>query len=145
MASGPAILLVEDNAFDAKVFRYALEEAGIDIPVSVAKDGIEALNLLKGLPAGNGANLVLMADFDVIVVTDLNMPRMGGIDLLRKLRSTAAFAHVPVFVMTTSDLPKDHSDALGLGIESYIRKTGEEQDLVSPIVAYLARHDGLKP
>lgn len=124
-----AILLTEDNSFDAKVFQRAVQNAGIHIPVMVARDGIEALALLRGRRDAAA----------MLVVTDLKMPRMGGIELLRTIRRTADIAHLPVFVATTSDLASDHREALALGIEGYIRKSGDEQSLVDPILAYLAK------
>lgn len=125
------ILLVEDNQFDAKVFRRALEGAELENPVTVAKDGVEALAVLRSYAGVSNPNL--------IVVTDLNMPRMSGLDLLRNIRSDKGLADLPVFVLTTSDAPSDHEQTMALGIEGYIRKTGEERDLVEPIAGFLER------
>jgi CheY-like chemotaxis protein len=124
------ILLVEDNTFDAKVFCRALDDAKLEIPITVVGDGIQALALLRDFTWIAGPGLV--------VVTDLNIPRMNGIELLRTLRGDAAFEQLPVFVVTTSDAPADREKALELGIEGYICKTGEGRDLIEPIIAYLA-------
>ncbi|MEZ5930980.1 MAG: response regulator [Alphaproteobacteria bacterium] len=126
------ILLIEDNAFDAKVFRYALRDAGVDLPVKVARDGVHALEILQRDPAGA----------EMLIVTDLKMPRMGGIELLRTIRSTEAIAHLPVFVVTTSSLPGDRDETLKLGIEGYVRKSGDEKEMTDPIVAYLVKKRG---
>lgn len=128
-----AILLIEDNAFDAKVFRHALQDAGVELPVTVASDGVRALELLRQDPV----------DAYVLIVTDLKMPRMGGIELLRTIRSTPSIARLPVFVVTTSSLPSDHDEALELGIEGYIRKSGDEREMIDPILAYLFQEKGL--
>ena len=129
------ILLIEDNAFDAKVFRLAVQDAGIGVKVQVARDGIEAIAILeRGL-----------IDLDPIVVTDLKMPRMNGIELLQTIRRTVEFAHLTVFVVTTSNLPSDRDEALTLGIEGYIQKTGDERDLIDPIISYLQRQGDLCP
>jgi CheY-like chemotaxis protein len=129
------ILLIEDNEFDAKVFRCALQDAGVDLPVTVARDGVQALEILRHDATG----------VDMLIVTDLKMPRMGGIELLRIIRSMPTTAHLPVFVVTTSSLPSDHDEALELGIEGYIRKSGDEQAMIDPIIAYLASKRGRTP
>jgi CheY-like chemotaxis protein len=130
MSLSTRILLVEDNTFDAKVFQRAIREARLENPIVVARNGAEALTVLSDY-AG-------IDDPDLLIVTDLNMPRVNGIDLLRKIRSDAAFAHLPVFVVTTSDAPADRERAVELGIEGYICKTGDGADLIEPIIAYLA-------
>ena len=124
-----SILLIEDNRFDAKVFQFAVRDAGVEANVTVARDGVEAMAKLED-PS---------IEQDVIVVTDLNMPRMGGIELLRRIRRTAELAHLPVFVMTTSDLASDHDEAAALGVEGFIQKTGDEQGMIDPILAFLAK------
>lgn len=124
------ILLIEDNAFDAKVFRHAARTAGIELPVTVAKDGVEALEILRQRHDA----------LDMLIVTDLKMPRMSGIEFIRRIRGMAEIAHLPIFVVTTSNLPSDHDDALALGIEGYIRKSGDETEMIEPILAYLAQH-----
>jgi CheY-like chemotaxis protein len=127
------ILLVEDNTFDAKVFRRALNEAKLEIPMTVVGNGVEALEVLR--------NRAWIADPRLVVVTDLNIPRMNGIDLLRTIRGDTEFAHLPVFVVTTSDAPADREKAVALRIEGYICKTGEGRDLVEPIIAYVAQQE----
>jgi CheY-like chemotaxis protein len=124
------ILLVEDNAFDAKVFCRSLHEAKLESPVTVVRDGMEALAVLRTHAKAWGEEL--------IVVTDLNMPRMKGIDLLRALRSDAELTHLPVFIVTTSDARSDREKAFELGIEGYICKTDDGSDVLKPIIAYLA-------
>jgi len=121
------ILLVEDNTFDVKVFRQAVRDAGLENRIVVAVDGIEALKMLH------------MADDpdEFIVVADMSMPRMNGLELLRKIRSTPEFAALPVFIVSTSDYPNDEHQVLELGIEGYIQKNSNERDLVDPIIRFL--------
>jgi CheY-like chemotaxis protein len=134
MSAGTHILLVEDNSFDAKVFRRALRAAKLENPITVVGNGVDALTILRGDARPE----------DLIVVTDLNMPRVNGIDLLRTIRGDVSFAHLPVFVLTTSDAPSDRTEAFELGIEGYIHKTGEDTNLVEPIIDYLSRQERCK-
>lgn len=130
-AANAHILLVEDNAFDAKVFRRSLRDANLQSPVTVVKDGREALEILREHPKTWRG--------EWIVVTDLNMPRMKGIDLLGALRSDADLIHLPVFVVTTSNAPSDRESALRLGVEAYICKSDDGGDVLKPIIAYLIK------
>ena len=123
------ILLVEDNSFDAKVFQRALRDKGLETPITIVKDGIEALETLRMFSAASFA--------DLIIVTDLKLPCMDGIDLLRRIRKETPFTDLPIFVVTTSDAPADRYAASEFGIEAYICKTGPEFDFVEPIIAFL--------
>lgn len=134
MPNNTRILLVEDNTFDAKVFRRALREAKLENPITVVGNGVEALITLRNCAGSENRDLVL--------ITDLNMPRVSGFDLLRTIRGDTAFAHLPVFVITTSDALTDRERALEFGVEGYIHKTGEGRDFIEPIVAYLTRDRG---
>jgi CheY-like chemotaxis protein len=123
------ILLVEDNAFDAKFFRRSIRHSDLEAEVTVATDGIGALARLRG--RGDVR--------DLIVVTDLNMPRMDGIELLEQIRAAEELADLPVFVLTTSTLPEDQDMAQSFGIEGYLTKTSDERGIADEIAAYLAR------
>jgi CheY-like chemotaxis protein len=129
----PRILLVEDNIFDVKVFRRAVDDAKLENAIIVVQNGIEALAILE--------EYADIGDTTFIVVTDLNMPCMNGIDFLRAIRSDPKLTHVPVFVLTTSDAPADRSETLQLGIEGYICKTGEGKDVVEPVISFLKHQE----
>lgn len=125
------ILLVEDNSFDAKVFLRALQDVKLHASISVVKDGVEAIDALREYSEA------IMEE--LIVVTDLNMPRVNGFDLLQRLRSDAKFTRLPIFVITTSNTSADREKAMSLGVDGYIYKTlaGDSGELLEPIIAYL--------
>lgn len=111
------ILLVEDNADDETLTLRALRKANVECHVSVAHDGVEALEYLFGNHTSTRSkphpNLILL---------DLKMPRIDGLELLRRLRADERTRLVPVVVLTSSDEEKDLIDAYALGANSYVRK-----------------------
>lgn len=109
------ILLVEDNPDDEELTRLAFEESRLLNEVMVARDGAEALEYLLD-PAGKGhalPNLVLL---------DLKLPKVDGLEVLRRLRSNTRTRLVPVVMLTTSKEESDLINSYGLGCNSYIRK-----------------------
>lgn len=109
------ILLVEDSVADAKLFRIALEEGGSATRVTLAEDGAEALDLLDSVAAGRH----LRPD---VVVTDLNLPRASGIDVLRRVRVDPTLRTIPVVVFSTSRADVDIATAYDCGASSYVVK-----------------------
>lgn len=110
------ILLVEDDRIDAKAFVRAMQKARISNPVTVARDGVEAWEILKGgpdRPPFPRPNLVVL---------DVNMPRMNGIELLRRMRADAELRDLVVFVLTTSDDDQDKIEAYQLNVAGYMLK-----------------------
>ena len=113
------ILLVEDNANDVEMTLYALERCEITSPVRVVRDGAEALDFMfgRGLYAGrsleNGPRMVLL---------DLKLPRVDGLEVLRQIKADALTSCIPVVVMTTSSEERDVKRAYRLGANSYIVK-----------------------
>ena len=107
------ILLVEDDQVDVMNVRRAFEKNRIVNPLFIAGDGIEALEILRGglVPAARR-----------IVLLDLNMPRMTGIEFLRELRADAALQHTPVVVLTTSNDERDKIEAYNLNVAGYLLK-----------------------
>ena len=110
------ILLVEDDEVDVMTVQRALKELKIANPLFLAKDGIEALEILRGL---NG-NKKIPRPF--VILLDLNMPRMGGLEFLDELRSDAEFRRSIVFVMTTSAAEEDRVRAYNKCIAGYVLK-----------------------
>lgn len=107
------ILLVEDDQVDVMNIRRAFEKNRITNPLWVARDGVEALEMLEGgkVPVHH-----------LLVLLDLNMPRMSGIELLREIRGRDNLRHLPVVVLTTSDDERDRIDAYNLNVAGYILK-----------------------
>jgi len=116
------ILLVDDDDGDARAVQRAFAKARIVNPFSRAIDGIEALDLLRG---ENGKERV---KFPLIMLVDLNMPRMNGIELVATLRADPALHNTVVFVLTTSYRDEDRNAAYGLNVAGYIvkEKAGED-------------------
>lgn len=107
------ILLVEDDELDAMNVQRALRDSDSVNPLTVACDGIEALDLLRG------GTLSLDR---LLVVIDLNMPRMNGLELLGELRRDEALCTLPVVVLTTSDEDSDKRRAFDLNAAGYVLK-----------------------
>jgi CheY-like chemotaxis protein len=107
------ILLVDDDDIDVMNVRRAFEKGNIANPLYVARDGIEALRMLRDGTVPPGRRIVLL---------DLNMPRMNGIEFLRELRADIELKHLPVVVLTTSDDERDRIEAYHLNVAGYIVK-----------------------
>ncbi|HEX7034307.1 MAG TPA: response regulator [Pseudomonadales bacterium] len=105
------ILLVEDDSIDAKAFIRAMEKLKIANPVVHAKDGVEGLEKLRQLPRPN------------LVILDINMPRMNGLEMLRRVREDEALRDTIVFVLTTSNDEKDKFEAYNLNVAGYMLKS----------------------
>jgi CheY-like chemotaxis protein len=112
------ILLIEDNPGDVLLFREALRGRGLAYELIVAEDGEKAMTILDQEP--NGATGNGRPD---LIVLDVNLPRHGGQDVLRRLRSNPEFTAVPVVVLTSSASPADKARATGLGANLYIQKS----------------------
>jgi CheY-like chemotaxis protein len=105
------ILLVEDDEIDVKALNRAFEKLKIANPVVVARDGAEAWEMLQTLAR------------PFLVITDINMPRLNGIELLRKIRQSEQLRDSIVFVLTTSNDEQDKVDAYHLNVAGYMLKT----------------------
>jgi len=113
------ILLVEDNPSDVKLTRRALEQNQIVNKVIVAEDGREALDYLSG--AGQYASRDVR-DFPAVVLLDLKLPKIDGLEVLKEIRSNELTRLIPVVILTSSDQEEDLIASYKLGANSYIRK-----------------------
>jgi len=111
-----SILLVEDDQMDIMNVQRELRKNNIDVPLHIARNGREALNMLRG--EGGQEKIELPR----VVMLDINMPRMNGLELLELLRSDLEFVGLNVFIMTTSDLDTDRLKAQNLAVSGYIIK-----------------------
>jgi CheY-like chemotaxis protein len=107
------ILLVEDDEVDVTNVRRAFKKNNIRNPLWVAGNGVEGLEMLRGDEIPRDRRLVLL---------DLNMPRMNGIEFLRELRADPELRLTPVVVLTTSDDERDRVNAYDLNVAGYILK-----------------------
>ncbi len=106
----PTLLLVEDNAEDLELALRALRGKGLDREVLVARDGVEARELLA------------TAALPRVILLDLKLPRVGGAEVLRALKSDPRLRAIPVVVFTSSREPSDIAEAYRLGANSYVVK-----------------------
>ena len=112
------ILIVDDDALDVMNVRRAFKKNNILNPLYVAGNGVEALEMLRGRGGG-------MPDCPAdrrIILLDLNMPKMNGIEFLRELRGDPDLRPTPVVVLTTSDEDRDRTDAYNFNVAGYILK-----------------------
>lgn len=107
------LLLVEDDDVDVMTVRRALEKNHIGNPLFTATNGLEALEILRSDRMPAERRLVLL---------DLNMPKMNGIEFLRELRRDPALAATPVVVLTTSNNDRDKIEAYNLNVAGYLLK-----------------------
>jgi CheY-like chemotaxis protein len=107
------LLLVEDDDLDVMNVHRALSQAPEIASITVARDGVEALRLLRAgeLPLER-----------LVVVLDLRMPRMSGLDLLKEMRADPRLKRIPNVILTTSDDPHDRDAAFCLGVAGYFVK-----------------------
>lgn len=119
MASDRPILLVEDNPDDEALTLRAFGKHRIPNQIVVARDGVEALDYLFG--TGQYAERDV-AELPAVVLLDLKLPRIDGLEVLRRIRADARTALLPVVVLTTSREAQDIHEAYSLGANSYIRK-----------------------
>ena len=117
--SGHVILLVEDNASDEELTLRALKKANLANRVVVARDGAEALDYLfaRGPYAGRDSTEVPQ-----VVLLDLNLPKLGGLEVLRRLRAEEQTKLLPVVILTSSKEDKDLIGGYASGANSYILK-----------------------
>lgn len=113
------ILLVEDNSDDETLTIRALKANHILNPVVVAHDGVEALDYLFGEGAYTGRN---SADLPAVVLLDLKLPKLDGLEVLRRLRSDERARLLPVVILTSSKEEQDLVNSYNEGCNSYIRK-----------------------
>lgn len=113
------ILLVEDNPDDIELTRLAFAEAKIDHQLAVVRDGAEALDWLfaRGAHAGRDP-----AQLPALVLLDLHLPKLGGLEVVQVLRADPRTRTLPVVALTTSTEPSDLAAGYAHGINSYIQK-----------------------
>ena len=113
------ILLVEDNPDDVTLTERALKKSHILNKLIVAKDGVEALDYLFGTGSWAGRDINYMPE---IVLLDLKLPKIDGLEVLKRIRANVQTKLLPVVILTSSKEEKDLIDGYSMGANSYIRK-----------------------
>ena len=128
--TGKSILLIEDNPDDEALTLRAFKKNNISNEVIVVRDGVEALEFLLG-PGGHGGR---SADaLPGVILLDLKLPRIDGLEVLKKLREDEYTRYLPVVVLTSSKEDQDIVSSYALGANSYIRKPVEFEKFVDAI------------
>ncbi|MBI3299259.1 MAG: response regulator [Elusimicrobia bacterium] len=113
------VLHVEDNPDDVELTRIAFKEAGFPHKVVVVNDGAAALDFLFATGKHEGRD---KGDTPALILLDLNLPKVHGLEVLRRLKADALLKHVLVVVLTSSSEDKDRNRAAELGTNLYIQK-----------------------
>lgn len=113
------ILLVEDNPRDEALTLRALKKSNIVNDVVVARDGVEALDFFSGTGAHAGRDTTVMPQ---LILLDLKLPKLDGLEVLRKLRADEHTRRLPIVVFTSSSEEEDMLKSYDLGANSYVRK-----------------------
>jgi two-component system response regulator len=135
MEDTKVILLVEDNPDDEALTLRALKKNNIKNDVVVARDGVEALDYLFGTGKYAGRDTALMPQ---VVLLDLKLPKMEGLEVLRRVRTDKRTKLLPVVILTSSNEDEDRIAGYGLGANSYVRKPVDFSQFLDA-----ARHLGL--
>lgn len=116
------ILLVEDNLRDEALTLRALKKSNIVNEVIVARDGAEALDYLFGTGTHAGRDMTVIPQ---VVLLDLKLPKVDGLEVLRRMRADARTRRLPVVVFTSSSEEEDMLSSYSIGANSYVRKPVE--------------------
>ena len=130
MAKRNALLLVEDNPDDEELTLLAFEQSRIVNEVVVAHDGVEALDYLFGRGIYTERDL---SDMPALILLDLQLPRLNGLEVLQRLRSDDHTKLIPVVMLTTSNEQQDLINSYRLGCNSYIRKPVDYDQFVTAL------------
>lgn len=116
------ILLVEDNPRDEALTLRALKKNNISNEVVVTRDGVEALDFLFGIGTYADRDVSVMPQ---VILLDLKLPKVDGLQVLQKIRSDERTSHLPVVIFTSSSEEEDLMKSYSLGANSYVRKPVE--------------------
>lgn len=122
------ILLVEDNPDDVELTVIAFKKNHIANEIVVARDGAEALDYLFGTGIHAGRDLNIMP---TLILLDLKLPKMDGLEVLKRLRENAQTKRIPVVVLTSSKEQQDIVESYNLGANSYVRKPVDFTDFIN--------------
>jgi len=124
------ILLVEDNPDDEELTRLAFEKSNVANELTVVRDGVEALDYLFGTGAHAGRDPGAMP---AVILLDLKLPKIDGLEVLRRLRADDRTKLLPVVVLTSSREQEDIVRSYSTGANSYVRKPVEFEQFVQAV------------
>lgn len=124
------ILLVEDNPDDERLTLRAFKKSNIANEVVVARDGVEALDFLFGTGAHAGRDVTLLPQ---VMLLDLNLPRIGGLDVIKRVRADERTKLLPIVVLTSSKQDEDIVRSYALGANSFVRKPVEFDEFAQAV------------
>jgi two-component system, response regulator len=124
------IFLVEDNPNDVALTRRALNKSGMANPLVVAEDGQEALDYLFGTGAFQGRDPL---DVPALILLDLKLPKINGLEILKRIRADPRTRRIPVVIMTSSNQEEDRATGYDIGVNSYIQKPVSFERFVTAI------------
>jgi two-component system response regulator len=113
------LLLVEDNPTDEKLTVRAFKKCGLENEIVVVRDGAEALDYLFGTGPYLGRDVGVLPG---VVLLDLNLPKIGGLEVLSRIRADTRTKLVPVVILTASKEDEDVARGYALGVNAYVRK-----------------------
>jgi len=122
------ILLVDDDEVDCMNVQRAFKKSNISNPLTIAHNGVEALDMLRG---SNGVQKITPTPR--IILLDINMPKMNGLEFLKELRADKDLHTISVFVMTTSNDDKDRFEAYNYNVAGYILKPISFENFVTAV------------
>ncbi len=130
------ILLVEDDRVDIMTVQRALKKIDVSNPLYVARTGVEALGMLRG------DAFPKIEPMPSLILLDLNLPKMGGIEFLKELRADPMLGTLPVIVLTSSNEPSDRAAAFKYEVDDYIVKPHSFDDFSNAMSIILADWSG---
>lgn len=120
----PRVLVIEDSSADLDLLRYAFRDAGLDVEVETIPDGLVAIHRFHDFADQ-------LAEPPDLVLLDLNLPQVSGVEILREIRARRALADTPIVVLSSSVHHREECEELG--IERFIVKPRRYHDLVDAL------------
>jgi two-component system, chemotaxis family, response regulator Rcp1 len=120
------ILLVEDSPSDVRLIREALKQTPLEVQITLARDGVEAMEYLRQSEMG-------LINHPDIILLDLNLPRKNGHEVLAEIKAAPHLKQIPVLIMTSSKADEDIRQAYSLNANCYITKPENLHDYVDVV------------